>query len=412
MALEQVNIPLPAQKNSGLRAAQQLIPGKGQHVHTGSDRILHSGFPLNTQWGQIHKAAAAQIFNHRDAAGAAQLRQRGGGNAFREPDDTVVAGVYLQKSAGIFADGGLIVGKAGLVGSAHLPQHCAAGGHDVRHPEGAADLYQLSAGGDDLPAGGEGGEGQQNRCRVVVDHQRRLRAGKAAQQGLHMGIPLSPPAGGQVVFQRGITAGNILCRPQCAAAQSSPPQIGMKYHAGCVDDAAEGRKPGAPAGFRDLGAEGFLTGQLRDRAGENVFPQGVQRPADSLRHRRRRSFRRQRFQRGAAEQIINFRNPAQQLFIHRNLHICSYILYHNAFLKGCKPKNLRMRRQKCCKLPHIFPVQKADARLPANMPLLAARILRRIPKLPNGRECAILILTVLCGETTGEEESQWIRSRV
>lgn len=138
------------------------------------------------------------------------------------------------------------------------------------------------------PPGGEGGEGQQNRCRVVVDHQRRLRAGKAAQQGLHMGIPLSPPAGGQVVFQRGITAGNVLCRPQCAAAQSSPPQIGMKHHAGCVDDAAEGRKPGAPAGFRDLGAEGFLTGQLRDRAGENVFPQGVQRSADSLRHRRRR----------------------------------------------------------------------------------------------------------------------------
>ena len=110
----------------------------------------------------------------------------------------------FQKGAGLLADGVGVVGKAGLVGGTNLPEHRAAGGHHIRHPEGAADLHQLSTGGNDFSSGGEGGEDQQHRRCVVVYHHGGLRPGKAAQKRLYMGVPLPPFPRCQVIFQGGV----------------------------------------------------------------------------------------------------------------------------------------------------------------------------------------------------------------
>ena len=317
MALQDVQILFPAQNDPGLGAAQQLVAGKGQHVHPGPYGRLDGGFIPKAQGGQVHQTAAAQVLNDRDVPGVPQLRQGGGGDAFREAHDAVVAGVDLQQGLRPVADGGGIVGKAGLIGGPYLPQHRAAGGHDIRHPEGPADLHQLPPGGDDLPTGGEGGEDQQHRCGVVVHNQGGLRSGETAQQRLHMGIPLAPLPGGQVVFQGGIAPGGVCRRGQSPPAETGPAQVGVEYHAGGVDDAPEGGQPGGPADFGNLSAEGAFRRQLRDGPCQDIRPESVQSLPDSFRHGGRRDLRRQRLQGGTAQQIIHLGDLAQQLFFHR-----------------------------------------------------------------------------------------------
>ena len=89
-----------------------------------------------------------------------QLHQIGQRHTSAETHNAVIAGMDLQKSSGLWLDGVPVVPQMGFVGGAHLPQAAAALGHDLRNPEGAADLHQFSPGDHYLAAVADGTESQ------------------------------------------------------------------------------------------------------------------------------------------------------------------------------------------------------------------------------------------------------------
>jgi len=80
-------------------------------------------------------------------------------------------------SSGLRADGRPVVGRGRPVGGAHLAQPRAGGLQQLGQPEAIPDLDQLAPADHDLPARGERGRGQHQRCRVVVHHRDGLRRG-------------------------------------------------------------------------------------------------------------------------------------------------------------------------------------------------------------------------------------------
>ena len=73
-----------------------------------------------------------------------QSAQLGQGDRLGEAHNPEVAGVHLEQHLGLpRIQGGGVVGRAGLVGGAHLHQPGPAAGQDVGHPEAPADLHQL-----------------------------------------------------------------------------------------------------------------------------------------------------------------------------------------------------------------------------------------------------------------------------
>ena len=100
----------------------------------------------------------------------------------------------LQQHGGLITDGLLVVLEVRLVGGAHFPEEGAAGRHDLRQAEGAADLHL--PGDDDLFSLGQGGKGQEHRGRVIVDHQGRLGTGELLKQ--HFQVVLAGAALAQI----------------------------------------------------------------------------------------------------------------------------------------------------------------------------------------------------------------------
>ena len=99
-----------------------------------------------------------------------------------EADDPVVAVVDPQDRGGLRADRPLVVREPRLVGRPHLAEPGARDLEDLRQPEAAADLDELTARDDHLAARRQGAEGQDRRGGVVVDDGRRLGTGQLAQE--------------------------------------------------------------------------------------------------------------------------------------------------------------------------------------------------------------------------------------
>ena len=78
---------------------------------------------------------------------------------------------------GVFAERKLVVPQMGAVGGPHLDEGGPALRHDIRHPEPAADLNQLAAGGDDRRPRRDCGQRQQDGAGAVVDREAGLGAG-------------------------------------------------------------------------------------------------------------------------------------------------------------------------------------------------------------------------------------------
>ena len=77
---------------------------------------------------------------------------------------------------------GGVVTHAGAVGRADLDQPASRLGHDLGHPEAAADLDQLAPGHDDPAAPGQRREHQQHRGGTVVHHEGGLGPARPGQQ--------------------------------------------------------------------------------------------------------------------------------------------------------------------------------------------------------------------------------------
>ena len=90
----------------------------------------------------------------------------------------------LQEGPRLGGDGLLVVAEVGPVGRANLHEGCAGLSENVRDAKTAADLHCLAPGDDDLTAGGDGGEGKEHGCGVVVYGEGRLGAGQLAEEGL------------------------------------------------------------------------------------------------------------------------------------------------------------------------------------------------------------------------------------
>ena len=107
--------------------------------------------------------------------------------------------MHAQDERRPVADRRGVVGGAGPVRRADLAQHGARLRHHVGHAEAAADLHQLAARDDHLPAGRQRRQDEQRRRRVV-DDDGRLGAGEAADGalGVDVAAPAMPPARGRI----------------------------------------------------------------------------------------------------------------------------------------------------------------------------------------------------------------------
>ena len=188
---------------------------------------------------QIDQGAAAQIHDEGPVVTVGERRQFRFGHRGGEALDGVVAGVDLHQQRRARPDRLLEVAQMGAVGCSDLAQFGAGAAHDVGHPEGAADLDQLTARDQHLLARRQGVEQQEDRCRVVVDQGRGLGAGQLAQQGLDDVVAVAASAALQVVFQRaGVARGGDQRRDRFIR-QGRAAQVGMQHGAGEVVDRAQ-----------------------------------------------------------------------------------------------------------------------------------------------------------------------------
>ncbi len=170
-----------ADDQAGLRPAQQLVAGEADQVHAGGDHLLRHRLVRQAVGGQVDQRAGAQVGGHRQAAFARQFGQFRLRHAAGEALNRVIAGVDLEQEAGFRRDRVAIVLQVSAVGGAHFHQPAAGLAHHVRHAEGAAYLHHLAAGQNDLAAGGHGGQHDEHRRRVIVDHAGGFGAGEFAQ---------------------------------------------------------------------------------------------------------------------------------------------------------------------------------------------------------------------------------------
>ncbi len=154
--------------------------------------------------------------------------------------------------------------------------------------ERAADLDQLAARDDHLAAGREGGEGEHQRGRVVVDRERRLGAGERGDQPRDARPAVAAAAGREIELevaaggdQPGEPAGDL-------GRQRRAAEVGVQEDAGGVEHPDE--RPAEVVGERALD----LGGQAGERRVELRRHPVLIRPG-----RRRRQAVAQRVERGA-----------------------------------------------------------------------------------------------------------------
>ena len=217
-----------AEDDAALRAADELV-GAGRH-EVGARRIescsVGSVWKPNRERSSSAPAPTSSISDQPARVGDAhQVRQRHLG---REPGDPVVARMDAQDGGRVLGDGVLVVARVRLVRGAHLDQLRAAGRHDLRQAEGAADLDQLPARDDDLPARGHRVEHEERGGGVVVDHRGGLRPGELLQQPLRCA-------------RRAGSARRSRCPPGAASSRTAPPDLPQRR-------AASTARPGRCAG--------------------------------------------------------------------------------------------------------------------------------------------------------------------
>ena len=126
------------------------------------------------------------------------------------------------------------------VGGADLDELGAGAGHDVRHPERAADLDQFAARNDRLAAERERVEDEQNRRRVVVDDGRILGSGQLADERAQMIVTLAALALLDIEFEGNCLAHGGADGLDRLFGKKRPAEIGMQHRSGQVEDGAQG----------------------------------------------------------------------------------------------------------------------------------------------------------------------------
>ena len=159
-----------------LRPAEQLVTRERDEVGAVGERIA-----CERLVGQRHEAARPEIVEQRQLVPPRDGGELGGRRPLAEPDRAEVGLVHAEEQRGVGPDGCVVVGGARAVRRADLDEARTGLREHVGDPEPVADLDQLAARDDRLPAGGECRQREEQRGGVVVDDHGVLGAGEAAK---------------------------------------------------------------------------------------------------------------------------------------------------------------------------------------------------------------------------------------
>ena len=171
--LDQVGAP---DDDPRLRAAEQLVAAEADEVGAGGERTARGRLVR-----ELEQRAGAEVVEQRQAVPLRHRRELGDRRLLGEADDAEVRLVHAQEERGLGRDRALVVGGARAVRRPDLDEPRAGAREHVGDAEAVADLDQLAARDEHLAPLGERGEREQHRGGVVVDDERRLGAGQAAQ---------------------------------------------------------------------------------------------------------------------------------------------------------------------------------------------------------------------------------------
>ena len=220
----------------------------------------------------------------------------------------------LEQHRAFFRYRGFVVAQVRAVRRADLDHLCARERHDVRDAEGAAYLDELAARDDGLLVLRERREREDDRRGVVVDGERRLRAGEAAEEPFDVVVALPALAAVERVFERVVGTRDLVDRFDRLASEQRAAEVRVYHDAGRVDDAAQAVLRAAREQAAGVGCD-------------CVRVEGRVAVLDYLRALGREQVGEQRLHRLASEPLLKFRYPRKrEQLVHRR-DVSHYFLY-------------------------------------------------------------------------------------
>ncbi len=143
------------------------------------------------------------------------------------------------------ADRPLVVGRVRAVRRPDLDETRTRPRQHVRDAEAVADLDQLAARDDDFAPFCESREREEDRGRVVVDHQRGLCSRQAPEKTREMILARAARAGLEVVLEIGVAAADLRHASERGVRQRRAAEIRVHEDSGRVQDTPEGRPASA-----------------------------------------------------------------------------------------------------------------------------------------------------------------------
>ena len=226
-------------QDPALRPPQQLVPREEHEVSARGNPLGDKRFVADSRRLPRRQGTRPDVVDHRQPAVVGKLGQTVQRCLLGETDDPEVAVMDPQNGRRLGADRPLVIRQPGLVGRAHLAQPGPRDLEDLRQPEAAADLDELTPRYDDFAAGGQYAQGQNRGARVVVDHRRRLGPGQFSQEPRDARGPPTPLSLLELEFEVAVSPGHRGDGFHRLLRQRSPPQPGMKQDPGRVDHGAE-----------------------------------------------------------------------------------------------------------------------------------------------------------------------------
>ena len=147
--------------------------------------------------------------------------------------------MHLHDQRGCRIDSASIVLEMRPVGGADLDQPRSRPRHDLRHPEGAADLDQLTARNDGCAVRGQRIEHQEHCGRIVVDDDGVLGSCQLAHEAADDVVTLAASAGCEFELERRRMAHRACSGGDGRFGQHRAAEVGVQHGAGEIEHAAQ-----------------------------------------------------------------------------------------------------------------------------------------------------------------------------
>jgi hypothetical protein len=154
--------------------------------------------------------------------------------------------VDSQDERGPVAESALVVLNPRAVGRSDFHEARARAGEHVGDPEPVADLDELAARDEHIPALGQSGDCQEDRRGVVVDDERGLRTGQLAEQRSDVVLARPARAFVQVVFEVGVAGRRLAHALERLLGQRRATEVRVDDDTCRVEDAPQSRRRDHP----------------------------------------------------------------------------------------------------------------------------------------------------------------------